>query len=82
MASGVAVGRKKSDKAAREPREFGTLVRIADDVADDGRAVAAIVGTSMAKLFSDTLRPILKQMLVDELEKRTGKPPTKKAGPE
>lgn len=74
MASGVAVGRKKKTDPAtpRESREFGTLVRIADDVAADGRAVAAILDTSMAKLFSDTLRPILKQMLVDELRKRTG----------
>jgi hypothetical protein len=73
MAAGATVGRKKVDRGTpKETREFGTLVRIADDVAADGRAVAAMLDTSMAKLFSDTLRPILKQMLVDELRKRTG----------
>ncbi len=64
---------KKPVKAAGEvPRRFGTLVRIADDVAADAKSVAALRGTSMAEYLSDTLRPILKRTIIDELNKRSG----------
>jgi len=63
---------KKPVKAAGVPRGFGTLVRIADDVAADAKSVAALRGTSMAEYLSETLRPILKQTIIDELSKRKG----------
>lgn len=71
------MARKTSDKKPVKvtggvPRRFGTLVRIADDVAADAKSVAALQGTSMAEYLSDTLRPILKQTIIDELSKRKG----------
>ncbi len=64
---------KKPVKVAGEvPPRFGTLVRIADDVAADAKSVAALRGTSMAEYLSETLRPILKQTIIDELSKRRG----------
>jgi hypothetical protein len=77
LSAGATMARKptakKPVKAAGEvPRRFGTLVRIADDVAADAKSVAALRGTSMAEYLSDTLRPILKQTIIDELNKRSG----------
>lgn len=77
MNAGATVARKTTDKkpvkaAEKVPRRFGTLVRIADDVAADAKSVAALRGTSMAEYLSDTLRPILKQTIIDELNKRKG----------
>ncbi len=71
------MARKTTDKkpvkvAGEVPRRFGTLVRIADDVAADAKSVAALRGTSMAQYLSETLRPILKQTIIDELSKRKG----------
>jgi hypothetical protein len=70
MASGLSVARKKSGKKAGEPRQFGSLVRIADDVVADAKVVASIRGMSMAELLSETLRPILKKAMTEELRKR------------
>lgn len=70
MSTGLAVARKTSGKKPEEPRQFGTLVRIADDVASDAKVVASIRGVSMAELLSETLRPILKKAMTDELRKR------------
>jgi hypothetical protein len=66
------MARKTSGKkaAGTESRQFGTLVRIADDVASDAKVVASIRGVSMAELLTETLRPILKKALSDELRKR------------
>ena len=77
MNVGATVVRKTTDNkpvkaAGKVPRRFGTLVRIADDVAADAKSVAALRGTSMAEYLSDTLRPILKQTIIDELSKRKG----------
>lgn len=46
---------------------FGTLIRIADDVATDASIVASIRGFSMAEMLAETLRPIRKKALTDEL---------------
>jgi Meiotically up-regulated gene 113 len=70
IARPVLVGMNPSTVEA--PRRFGTLVRIADDVASDAKSVAALRGTSMAEYLSETLRPILKQTIIDELSKRKG----------
>jgi hypothetical protein len=71
LSAGLTVARKTSKKAASEGgREFGSLVRIADDVVSDAKVVASIRGISMAKLISDTLRPIFKKALTEELRKR------------
>ena len=68
---GTLMARKASGKkTAAESRQFGTLVRIADDVASDAKVVASIRGISMAELLTETLRPILKKALAEELRKR------------
>jgi hypothetical protein len=68
---GLAEARKTSGKKAGAGKpKFEALVRIADDVAADARVVASIRGISMAELISDTLRPILKKALTEELRKR------------
>ena len=67
-----ATENKPVKAAEKAPRRFGTLVRIADDVASDAKSVAALRGTSMAEYLSETLRPILKQTIIDELSKRKG----------
>jgi hypothetical protein len=64
------VARKASGKKMGEPRQFGSLVRIADDVVADAKVVASLHGISMAELLSETLRPILKKAMVEELRKR------------
>lgn len=64
---------KKPAKAVgEEPRRFGALVRIADEVAADAKIVASLQGVSMAEYLSNTLRPILKKTIVEELRKREG----------
>lgn len=65
-----ATGKKATSAGGGETRQFGTLVRIADDVASDAKVVASIRGISMAELLTETLRPILKKALADELRKR------------
>jgi hypothetical protein len=70
MSPGLSVARKASDKKAGEPRQYGSLVRIADDVVADARVVASIRNISMAELLSETLRPILKKALTEELRRR------------
>ena len=70
MSAELSVARKASAKKAGEPRQYGSLVRIADDVVADAKVVASIRNISMAKLLSETLRPILKKALVEELRKR------------
>jgi hypothetical protein len=67
----TAMARKTSKKSSGgEPRRFGTLVRLADDVVADAKVVASLRGVSMAEYLSDTLRPIVKKALSDELRKR------------
>ena len=51
-------------------RKYGTLVRLADDVVADAKVVASLKNISMAEYISDTLRPIVKQTLTDELRRR------------
>jgi hypothetical protein len=58
---------------AAESRRFGTLVRLGEDVANDAKVVASLRGTTMAELLTETLRPILKKALADELRKRVEK---------
>ena len=70
MSPGLSVARKSSGKKAGEPREYGSLVRIADDVVADAKVVASIRNISMAELLSETLRPILKKALTEELRRR------------
>lgn len=64
------VARKVTGGKSKEPRRFGTLVRLADDVVADAKVVASLRGVSMAELLSDTLRPILKKAMTEELRKR------------
>jgi hypothetical protein len=66
---GVVVARK-AKKDAGESRRYETLVRMADDVVADAKAVASLRNMSMAEYLSETLRPILKKALMDELRKR------------
>jgi hypothetical protein len=66
----VAPKRKASRKDGGESRKYETLVRLADDVVADAKVVASLRNISMAELLSDTLRPILKKALTDELRKR------------
>jgi hypothetical protein len=61
---------KPGEKKPGQARRFETLVRIAEDVVSDARVVASLKGVSMAALISDTLRPILKKSMADELRKR------------
>lgn len=73
MATGAPVARKEGKKASAgggESRKYGTLVRLADDVVDDAKVVASLRGISMAEYLSETLRPIVKKALTDELRKR------------
>jgi hypothetical protein len=70
MSPGLSAARKTSGKKAGEPRRYGSLVRIADDVVADAKVVASIRDVSMAELLSETLRPILKKALMEELRKR------------
>lgn len=74
-AEAITVGRPKASKPEGEAdaRKFGTLVRLADDVAQVARELAPMVGKSMAELLSDTLRPILSKMREDEMRKRLGR---------
>ncbi|MGC8640116.1 MAG: hypothetical protein ACP5XB_09605 [Isosphaeraceae bacterium] len=77
MSMGATVARKATVKktgrpAVAETRRFGTLVRIADEVAADAKVVASLPGVGMAEYLSDTLRPILKKEIVEELRKREG----------
>jgi hypothetical protein len=66
----VAPKRKPAKKEGGESRRYDTLVRLADDVVSDAKVVASLRDVSMAELLSDTLRPILKKALADELRKR------------
>lgn len=66
----VAPKRKPTKKDGGETRRFETLVRLSDDVVADAKVVASLRDISMAELLSDTLRPILKKALADELRKR------------
>ena len=70
ISAGLSVACKAGGKKAGEPRQYGSLVRIADDVVADAKVVASIRDISMAELLSETLRPILKKAMVDELRKR------------
>lgn len=70
--TGVKVAKKTGKRSGSESRKYGTLVRLADDVVADAKAVASLRGTSMAEYLSDTLRPILKRALTDELKRRIG----------
>jgi hypothetical protein len=70
MSPGLTVARKASGKKSGEPRQYGSLVRIADDVVADAKVVASIRNISMAELLSETLRPILKKALTEELRRR------------
>jgi hypothetical protein len=73
LGTGATVARKAGKKAGDgggESRKFGTLVRLADDVVDDAKVVASLRGISMAEYLSETLRPIVKKALTDELRKR------------
>jgi hypothetical protein len=70
MSAGLSVARKASRKKSGGPRRYDSLVRIADDVVADAKVVASIRDISMAELLSETLRPILKKAMVEELRKR------------
>jgi hypothetical protein len=73
LTAGAQVARKAGKKAAGgESRKYGTLVRLADDVVADAKVVASLRGVSMAEYLSETLRPIVKKALTDELRKRVG----------
>jgi hypothetical protein len=61
-AGGVA--KKKS-----EQRRFNTLVRMDDELCEMGRKLAALRGTSLAELFTETLRPIIKREWSKEVRK-------------
>jgi hypothetical protein len=71
LTEAISMARKAGKKAgAGGPRKYGTLVRLADDVAADAKVVASIRNVSMAEYLSDTLRPLLKRALTEELRKR------------
>lgn len=66
MSLGLPVARKSQKpepdpKKRSESRRHGVLVRLADDVVEDAKLVAALSKTNMAQHLSDTLRPILKK---------------------
>lgn len=67
----VAKGKPGRPKKARgsETRQYGALVRVAEDVAADAKTIANIDGISAAELVTETLRPIFKERL-DEWAKR------------
>jgi hypothetical protein len=69
---GATVAARKAAKKdeSSESRRYGTLVRLADDVVADAKVVASLRDVSMAELLSETLRPILRKALADELRKR------------
>lgn len=71
MTVGASVAKKISKKAGgSETRRFGTLVRLAEDVVADAKVVASLKGMSMAEYLSETLRPIVKKALAEELRRR------------
>lgn len=75
MRVGAPVAKKrKTPKGNGESRKYETLVRLADDVVADAKVVASLRNISMAELLSDTLRPILKKALTEELRKRVEDP--------
>lgn len=61
----VAVPRKKRS----ESRKFNTLVRMDDDLCDMARTVASMRKTSMAELFTEWLRPIVKREYEKDIAK-------------
>jgi hypothetical protein len=72
VTAGAAVARKTGKKASGggESRRYETLVRLAEDVVADAKVVASLRGISMAEYLTETLRPIVKKALADELRKR------------
>ena len=78
---GAAVARKSAKSSDAGSRKYGTLVRLADDVVADAKVVASLKGISMAEYLSETLRPLLKKALADELRLRVeGTPAPKPKG--
>jgi cell pole-organizing protein PopZ len=61
---------RAGEKKPAQARRFETLARIAEDIVSDARVVAPRRDSSMAELISDTLRPILKKAMTDDLRKR------------
>jgi hypothetical protein len=61
----VAVPKKKSS----EKRKFNTLVRMDDELCDMARVLATMRKTSMAELFADWLRPVVKREYEKEIAK-------------
>lgn len=72
MTTGAGVARKAGKKSGGEgeSRKYGTLVRLADDVVADAKVVASLRNISMAEYLSETMRPIIKKALTEELRKR------------
>lgn len=67
----IELARKVPHKPGKAPsRRHGTLVRMGDDVAADARVAASLLGVSMAEYLTETLRPIVKKTITDELRKR------------
>jgi hypothetical protein len=65
--TGAAAVPKK--RKSSESRKFNTLVRMDDEVCDMARTVASMRKTSMAELFSDWLRPVVKREYEKEIAK-------------
>lgn len=70
------VGRKKPPEP--EEVEYGTLVRMANDVAETARKLAPMEGVSMGKLISDIVRPVLAKMYAERLRQELKRNPGSK----
>jgi hypothetical protein len=52
-----------------DDRRFNTLVRMDDELCDMARKLAALRGTSMAEMFAEMLRPLVKREWTKEVRK-------------
>jgi predicted HicB family RNase H-like nuclease len=62
----------KKKQSGSEKRQFNTLVRMEDELAERAKKVAALKGVSLGQYVSDALLPIVERDLQREIKKLSG----------